>query len=171
MERARSKWSNDPADRELEQKLYHPDDETYRKLVAEKDEVIAQVAAAFADLDKAAAFASAEQLAPLREDFRFLEDAALLQREWIRAYFSMRRFMDNPRAEYRVEVEDALKKLEAQESKPGMNYGRNTATGRRYSIDRFVLEMRWRIANRDRARAEDERILEDVRRRLDVENN
>jgi hypothetical protein len=70
-----------------------------------------------------------------------------------------------------VEVEDALKKLEAQESKPGMNSGRNTATGRRYNIDRFVLEMRWRVANRDRARAEDERILEDVRRRLDVENN
>ena len=171
LERARSKWSNDPADKELEEKLYHPDAETYRRLVAEKDEVVAQVAAAFEDLRQAATHATPEQLAPLMEDFRFLEDAALLQREWIRAYFSMRMYMDQPSEQYRVRMEEALAKLEEYERRPGFTYGRNAGTGRRYNIDRFVLEMRWRVANRTRALAEDARILEEVRQRLDVSSN
>jgi hypothetical protein len=45
------------------------------------------------------------------------------------------------------------------------------STGRRYNIDAFVLEMRWRMANRQRALAEDKRILEEVRRRIDVTKN
>jgi hypothetical protein len=171
LERARSKWTNDPADRALEEKLYHPDEETYRKLVAEKDEVVAQVRASQADLRQAARHATAEQLAPLVEDFRFLQDAALLQREWIRAYFSMRRYMDRPQDEYRQTMEDALRKLEQYEKTPGVSYGLNVSSGRRYNIDAFVLEMRWRVANRARALAEDARILEDVRRRIDVTKN
>ena len=62
-------------------------------------EIATQVAAGIDDLQKAATHASPEKLAPLREDFRFLEDAALLQRQWIRAYFSMRRYMDDPKEE------------------------------------------------------------------------
>src|ERR1051325_8568553 len=61
LERSRYKWTHDPADKELEEKLFHPDDETYRRLVAEKDEVVAQVAAAFADLEKAAEHCPPEQ--------------------------------------------------------------------------------------------------------------
>jgi len=172
LERSRFKWTKDPADKALEEKLYHPDAETFRRLVAEKDMVVAQVGAAFEDLKKAeSAGATAAQLAPLREDFRFLEDAALLQREWVRAYFSLRMYMDKPFDGFRQTMEEALVKLEEYERAPDLNYGRNSSTGRRYNIDRFVLEMRWRAANRDRALAEDARILEEVRKRLDVVGN
>ncbi len=170
LERSRYKWSHDSADKELEQKLYHPDPATYDCLVAEKDEVVRQVHLAQDELKRAGAYCTPEQMAPLVEDFRFLEDAALLQREWIRAYFSMRMYMDESRDEYRKEMEDALGKLETLEKQPGIKYGLNAKTGRRYNIDKFVLEMRWRVANPKRALAEDERILADVRKRLDVAN-
>jgi hypothetical protein len=166
--RSRYKWSRNPADQELEQKFYHPDPAFFQRLVAEKDEVIAQVRAAHEDLRKAARYLAAEQLAPLQEDFRFLQDAALLQREWIRAYFGLRLFMDKPSAESRLTVEDALDKLEHYERTPGVTYGLNPVTGRRYNIDAFSLEMRWRLANRNRALAEDERILEQSRADSDI---
>ncbi len=165
--RSRYKWTHDPADKELEEKLYHPDPETFRKLVAEKDEVIAQVRASQADLRQAARYCTADQLAPLEEDFRFLQDAALLQREWIRAYFAQRMFMDKPTEESRMIVEDALQKMEQIERTPGVTYGLDPATGRRYHIDGFTLEMRWRMANRSRALAEDARILQDARTTVD----
>jgi len=157
--RSRSKWSNDPADKALEEKLYHPDADVFRRLVAEKDEVIAQVGAAQRDLRAASRHLTAEQAAPLREDFDYLLDAALLQREWVRAYFAMRMFMDRPSDEYRDTVEDALAKMEQIERTPGVTYGLDRSSGRRHHIDGFALEMRWRLANRVRARAEDERIL------------
>jgi hypothetical protein len=166
--RSRYKWSHNPADRELEQKFYHPDSAFFQRLVAEKDEVLAQVRAAQDDLRKAARYLTPEQLAPLQEDFRFLQDAALLQREWIRAYFGLRLFMDKPSAESRLIVEDALDKLEHYERTPGVTYGLNPVTGRRYNIDAFSLEMRWRLANRNRALAEDERILEQSRADSDI---
>jgi hypothetical protein len=165
--RSRYKWTHDPADKELEEKLYHPDETTFRKLVAEKDEVIAQVRASQADLRQAARYCTPEQLAPLEEDFRFLLDAALLQREWIRAYFAQRMFMDKPTEESRTIVEDALKKMEQIERTPGVTYGLDAAAGRRYHIDGFTLEMRWRMANRSRALAEDARILQDARTVID----
>src|SRR5581483_4487437 len=168
--RSRYKWSHDPADQALEEKLYHPDAETFRCLVAEKDEVIAQVKASQADLRQAARHATPEQLAPLLEDFRFLLDAAMLQREWVRAYFAERMFMDKPSEESRMVMEDALTRLEQIERTPGVTYGLNPATGRRYNIDGFVLEMRWRVANRARALAEDARILQDARNFADVTN-
>ncbi|HWC59162.1 MAG TPA: hypothetical protein VHC44_05650, partial [Verrucomicrobiae bacterium] len=143
------------------------DPETFRKLVAEKDEVIAQVRASQADLRQAARYCTADQLAPLEEDFRFLQDAALLQREWIRAYFAQRMFMDKPTEESRMIVEDALQKMEQIERTPGVTYGLDPATGRRYHIDGFTLEMRWRMANRSRALAEDARILQDARTTVD----
>ena len=169
--RSRFKWSHNPADEELEQKLYHPDAATFHKLVAEKDEVLAQVRAGQNDLRQAARYLTPEQLAPLEEDFRFLLDAALLEREWVRAYFAMRMFMDKPSDESRIIVEDALQKMEQFERTPGVTYGLNATTGRRYNIDAFALEMRWRMANRARALEEDARILEQARKTGDVANN
>ena len=83
-----------------------------------------------------------------------------MPREWVRAYFGMRMFMDQPNAATRLLVEDGLTKMQQQERTPGIAYGLNAATGRRYNIDAFVLEMRWRMANRNRALLEDERVLE-----------
>lgn len=157
--RSRYKWSQDPADKALEEKLYHPDAETFHRLIAEKDEVIEQVRAAQRDLRAASRHLTAEQAVPLREDFDFLLDAALLQREWVRAYFAMRMFMDRPAPELRDTVEDALAKMEQIERTPGVTYDLDRTTGRRYNIDAFALEMRWRLTNRARAIAEDERIL------------
>jgi len=170
LQRARSKWSKDPADRTLEDHLYHPDEATFRRLLAEKDEVVAEVRASQGDLRQAARYLTAEQLAPLREDFRFLLDAALLQREWIRAYFAQRMFIDAPSPERHKAVEEALARLEQYERTPGVTYGLNTDTGRRYNIDGFAREMRRRMADPAAARAEDERILEITRRAADVAN-
>jgi hypothetical protein len=169
--RSRHKWTLDAADQALEEKLYHPDADTFRRLVTEKDEVVAQVRAGLADLRAAARHLKIDQVAPLREDFNFLLDAALLQREWVRAYFGVRLYMDRPSDEHRTVVEDALARLEQLERTPGVTYGVNPATGRRYNIDGFVLEMRWRMANRARALAEDRRILEEARKVADVSQN
>lgn len=68
-------------------------------------------------------------------------------------------------------VENALRNLESIERTPGVTYGLNLDTGRRYNIDAFVLEMRWRMKNRSRARDEDESILEWVRHKIDVQAN
>jgi hypothetical protein len=157
--RSRYKWSHDPADQALEEKLYHPDPELVRQLVAEKDEVIEQVRAAQREVRAASRYLPPEPAASLVDDFDFLMDAALLQREWIRAYFSLRLFMDHPSEEYRDRVETALAQLEQYERTPGVTYGLDRATGRRYHIGEFALEMRWRLANPARAKAEDERIL------------
>jgi hypothetical protein len=170
LQRSRYKWTHAPADKALEEKLYHPDDETFRRVLAEKDQVVAEVAAAQAELRQAARYLSAAQLAPLREDFRFLEDAALLQREWIRAYFAHRMFIDRPTPERRRLMDAALAKLELLERTPGVSYGVNPETGRRYNIDVFVRELRRRSADVPAARLEDERILDITRRAGDVAN-
>jgi hypothetical protein len=164
--RSRYKWSHDPNDKAFEEKLYHPDAATFERLVAEKDQVIAEVRAGLADVRSASRYLKPEAAAALREDFNFLLDAALLQREWIRAYFAMRLYMDKPAEEHRAVVDDALARLEQQERTPGIVYGLDPATGRRYNIDGFALEMRWRMANRARARTEDERILETEDQRI-----
>jgi hypothetical protein len=166
--RSRYKWTHDPADRELEEKLYHPDAETVRRLVAEKDQVVAAARAALDDLRQAGRHLPPPALARWREDFAFLLDAALLQREWIRAYFALRQYLDRPAEEHRLVLEDALAKLEQQERLPGLTYGLDPATGRRYHIDGFVLEMRWRARNRERALAEDARILDRARAEAEV---
>jgi hypothetical protein len=170
LQRSRYKWTHAPADKILEEKLYHPDEETLQKVVAEKDRVIADVRASQADLRQAARYLTSEQLAPLREDFRFLLDAAQLQREWVRAYFAHRLFIDHPTPEHRRETEDALTKLEEREKAPGMTYGTNPETGRRYNIDGFVKEMRARMADRKAAMEEDAKILDLTRRAGDVAN-
>jgi hypothetical protein len=170
LQRSRYKWTKDPADRALEEKLYHPDEATFRRVLAEKDEVIAQVRASQGDLRQAARYLTAEQLAPLREDFRFLLDAALLQREWVRAYFAQRMFIDAPSVPRRKAVEDALAKLEQYERTPGVTYGLNLETGRRYNIDGFARELHRRMADPAAARAEDERIIDLTKRAADVAN-
>jgi hypothetical protein len=97
-------------------------------------------------------------------------DAALLQREWIRAYFTHRMFIDAPSPQRNKAVEDALARLEQYERTPGVTYGLNQETGRRYNIDGFARELRRRNADPAAARAEDERILELTKRAADVAN-
>jgi hypothetical protein len=120
---------------------------------------IRQAKASLADFEKAAKHLKPEQVTRLRDDFAFLVDAAMLQREWIRAYFAQRIYIDNPSDPWRQTVEDALTKLEQIEKTPGVQYGLNSRTGRRYNIDAFAAKMRSRVANRDAAIAEDEKIL------------
>jgi hypothetical protein len=170
LQRSRYKWTHDPADRALEDKLYHPDEETFRRAVAEKDRVLAEVRAAQADLRQAGRYLTPAQLAPLHEDFRFLLDAALLQREWVRAYFAQRLFVEHPSPSWRRETEEALARLEQLERTPGVSYGLNPETGRRYNIDGFARELRRRLGDRAGAQAEDALILDLTRRAGDVAN-
>lgn len=169
--RSRYKWSHDPADKTLETKLYYPDEEIFNKLVEEKDEVIRQVRASVRDIRQTQRYLTPEQFDPLMEDFRFLLDAALLQKEWIRAFFAQRLFMQHTKDEYKMIVEDALHHLEEMDRIPGISYGLNEETGHRYNIDKFVLEMHWRMMNHKRAIQEDDRILEDIHRAMDVAGN
>ena len=170
LQRSRHKWTNARTDQQLEHQLYHPDDDTFRRVVREKDLVVAQAQAALDDLRQAARYMTAAQVAPLREDFRFLLDAALLQREWVRAYFAHRRFIDDPRDEHRRTMEAALTRLEAIERTPGVTWGLDASTGRRYNIDDFARALRRRSADRRAAIAEDARILALTHRAADAAN-
>jgi hypothetical protein len=168
--RSRFKWTGAAADRDLEDKLYHPDVATFRRAVAEKDAVVAEVQAGQADLREAARYLAAAQLAPLEENFRFLLDAALLQREWVVAYFAQRLYIDRGVESDRQTMEESLAALEQRERAPGISYGLDPETGRRYNIAGFVREMRRRAADRAAAAAEDRRILELTRLAADVAN-
>ena len=168
--RSRYKWTHDPADLKLEEGLYHPTQELFDRLVAEKDAVIEQVRAGMADIDRASGLMTPEQAKPFQEGFRYLLDAAQVQKEWTRAFFAQRMWMNEPSAASQNIVRDALAKLEAMD-RAAVPYGRNAQTGHRYHIDEFVLEMRWRLANRKRALVEDARLLEDTRRLMEVESN
>ena len=169
--RSKYKWTHDPADKKLEEGLYNPDQALFDRLVGEKDQVIEQVHAGMADIERASRFLTPEQAQPFQEGFRFLLDAAEVQKQWTRAYFAERMWMNRPGPQSEAVVRDALAKLEALDQAPGVNYGRNAQTGHRYHIDQFVLEMRWRLANRNRALAEDARLLDDTRRFMQVESN
>ena len=171
LERSLYKWSLDPEDKQREDLFYHPTMEFYGQLVAEKDEVIDEVRAGMADLDKARPHMRPGQMAELDENYRFLLDAARLQREWIRVYFSQAMHVQNPGRRYKAMAEEAIAALEAVEKTPGITYGLNSRTGRRYNIDEFVAKMRERMADPVKARQEDERILAEVRHRMDVEGN
>lgn len=169
--RSRSKWTNDPADYALDEAMYYPDQAMFDRLVAEREEVIRQVRLSQADLERAAPFLAPEQLEPLRAGFEFLLDSGEVTREWVRAFFAQRMWMQQPTAETAAIVEDALSKLEVLGRKPGPGAPSNPNGPMRYNIDDFALEMRWRMANRERALDEDERILEDVRGMMDVDRN
>ena len=171
MLRSRYKWTKDPVDKELETKLYYPDREFYKRAVAEKEEVLRQIRASIKDIEKARRYVSRKQYASLKEDFNFLLDAGMLAREWTRAFLAQRLYMVDPTDEHKRMVFDALAELDKLDRAPGVTYGLNRETGHRYNIDHFVLEMRWRVANRSRARAEDERFLEWVRNKMDVDKN
>jgi hypothetical protein len=170
LQRSRWKWTGADDDRALEQKLYHPDEATVARALEEKDMVVAEVRAARSDLRQAARWLTPAQLAPLEEDFRYLQDAALLQREWIRAYFAQRVYVDGPTPARKRAVEEALDRLEQYERTPGVSYGLNVESGRRHNIDGFVREMRRRVADRRAAQAEDARILQLTRLAADVAN-
>jgi hypothetical protein len=66
------KWTKNPNDLELEEKLYNPDWATYKKLVAEKDQVISKIKASMDDLSLAGRHMTAGQLAPLQDGFEML---------------------------------------------------------------------------------------------------
>ena len=169
--RSRYKWTRDPADQKLEEGLYSPDQALFDRIVGEKDEVIAQVRAGMADIRDAADYMTPDQVQPFEEGFRYLLDAAGLQKEWTRAFFAMRMWMNKPTSGSEMVVDDALARLEAMDRLPGVSYGRDAQTGHRYHIDRFALEVRWRMANRSRALAEDARLLDDTRRLMNVDAN
>jgi len=133
--------------------------------------VLQEVRAGMADLDHARPHMKPGQMAQLDEDFRFLLDAAKLQREWIRVYFSQAMYVQRPDEKYKALAEEAIAALEAVEKTPGITYGRDSGTGRRYNTDQFISKMRERMANPEKARQEDERILDQVRHRMAVEAN
>ena len=152
--------------------LYYPDQATFDRLLAEKDEVLGQVRASMADMRLAARYLTPRQRAPLDEGFQFLLDAAQLQKEWTRAYFAMRLYMQEPAEGFRTIVADALANLEALGDRlRGTSSDRRgpEATGRPFNIDPFVLEMRWRMANRRRAIEEDTKILKDTALMMEVQ--
>ena len=63
-----------------------------------------------------------------------------------------------------------MARLEQIERTPGVTYGLNVETGRRYNIDGFVRELRRRVADPRAARAEDARILALTSTAADVAN-
>ena len=169
--RSRYKWTHDPADKTLEEGLYSPDNVLFARLVDEKEQVIQEARASIDDVQKAARYLSPEQLASLQGGFNYLLDAAELQREWTRAFFAERMWMKEPNEENAMIIRDAIAKLQELDALPGVRYGRDSRTGHRYNIDKFVLEMHWRMANRRRALEEDARILEQTKQLMAVESN
>ena len=170
-QRPQSKWTKDPADKALEDASYNPDRALFDRFVAEKEDVLRQVKASIADIDQAARFMSTAQIKPLRDGFDFLLDAATLYREWTRAYFAQRRWINQPNAVDAAVVEDALARLEKLDRSSGVKYGLDPETGHRYNLDRFVLDMRRRMKDRTAALEEDRRILEGIRLKADVDRN
>ena len=171
LQRSRYKWTLDPADKETEQKLYYPDMQIYRKLVEEKEEVLAQVRLSIEDINLAGKYLNPQDKNELLKEFDFLLDASQLQLEWVKAYFAQRLYMKDPKNEYRIMAENALRRLQELESFQGINYGLDPQTGRRYFIDLFILEMEWRMANRSRAIREDNQILIEVEQKINVDVN
>jgi len=158
--RSRYKWTQDPADKVLETKLLYPDMETYHQLIAEKDEVIRQVRASLADLEKAAPYVPSETMKPLVQSFEFLLDGSYLAREWTCAFFAHRLYIQDPREEYRKMTEDALEQLEKLDKAPGIPYGLDPSASHRYHIADFVKTIRSRLQNPEAAIWEDNAILE-----------
>lgn len=157
--RTRYKWTGDPADKKLENNLIYPDDQIFALLVNEKEKVIEAVRSSMDDLSKAQRWLKPEDNNALKEGFNNLLDAVLLQREWTRAFFAMRLYMQYPEERYEIIVKDALARMQKQEMVAGITDGPDPSAGRRDNIDKFVLEMQWRMANPKRAIEEDKRIL------------
>ena len=169
-QRPASKWTGNPADKALEDASYNPDRALFDRFVAEKDEVLRQVKASIDDIGKAAPSLTPEQKKSLGEGFDFLLDAARLYREWTRAYFAQRRWINQPNAQDAAVAEDALAQLDKLD-RSGPRYGFDAETGHRYNLDRFIADMRRRMKDPEAALAEDRKILEEIRRKADVEKN
>ena len=169
--RSNFKWTQNPEDKETQEKLHNPDMEFYRKLIDEKEQVLENVHASIEDIGIAKRYLTADQYLPLERGFDWLLDAAELQLQWTRAYFAMRMWMNEPQDIYKILMEDALQELEFLDQKSGRRYGLNEDTGSRYHIDQFVTEMRWRTLSdrtRSRARNEEQCRMAWIRHRGDV---
>lgn len=169
--RSNAKWIPTPENFEMEKLLHNPTPDLFRRVVAEKDDVLRQIRESTADIERAAAYLTPEQAHAWREGFRFLDDAATLQREWVRAYFAHRIYIHKNDADYGAIARDALLRLEELDRDPSRPWGRSPDSRHRYFIDRFVLELRWRMSNRAGALREDAWIKEDAKRQLNVNAN
>lgn len=169
--RSNAKWTRTPEDIEMEKLLYNPTPELFRRLVAEKDQVLREVRAGAAEVELAAAYLTPEQAREWRDGFRFLDDAATLQREWVRAYFAHRIYVQQGDVDFRAIALDALHRLEELDRDPSRPWGRTPDSRHRYFIDKFAIELRWRMANRAGALREDAWVIEDAKRQLNVNAN
>jgi hypothetical protein len=80
--------------------------------------------------------------------------------------------MQEPAEGHEAVVADALANLEAMGDRlRGTSSDRRgpEAAGRPFNIDPFVLEIRWRMANRRRALEEDAKILKDTALMMEVQ--
>lgn len=160
--RSNAKWTQDPRDAETEKLIYAPTPDFYRRVLAEKDEVLRAIAAGTAEVERAAVHLTPEQARVWRDGYRALDDAVTLLREWVRAYFAHRIFLLHGDTDFRAIARDALARLEELDRDPSRPWGRVPDSPHRYFIDKFALELRWRMANRTRALKDDERILADA---------
>ena len=68
MLRSRYKWTKNPADKELETKIYYPDMDVFNKLVAEKEEVLDQVKLSIVD-ENIAGKSKTTYISPIKSPF------------------------------------------------------------------------------------------------------
>lgn len=163
------KWTHNPEEKALEQAFYHPDKALFEKLVAEKDQIIAMTQQSIADLQLACRYVDAAKLNPLMNGFRCLLEACNMQKQWVRAYFGMRIYMDNATDENSLIVEDALQKIELMNRTYTTPWAQTPYRDNRVYVDQFVLEMRWRMKNRSRSIEEDKRLMQETIKEMEVD--
>lgn len=156
------KWTLNPAHKELENAFYRPDRALFDKMVREKDEVIEMTNQSIKDLALARRFLNNSELAPLENGFKCLLQTCKIQKQWLRAYMGMRMYMDLPNEENLMIVEDALQKLDALNKPPTIPWAVTPYEDNSGNVDRFILEMRWRVNNRTRAMEEDKRLMQEI---------
>jgi hypothetical protein len=107
-----AKW--DPAYKQTEEHLLHPNEAVYREIMREKEEAI-ELTRRSLEVLRAGKFAfEPEKYAELRERFEKLMRCARLWKELTDAYFRWRMFDQNPGEKERVRLELALSGLEAE---------------------------------------------------------
>jgi hypothetical protein len=161
--RSRYKWTNDDADMQLEHRLYYPDTDIYAKLIQEKKEVIEQARLSIADIELASRYLLPREAEPIKDSFLFIARAAQMELQFTIAFFSHRRWLQDPQSRYVTEVEDALRKLEIMPLADPALYDRDKITNEflpmSYYVKSFVEKIRNRMQDREAAIAEDNRIL------------
>lgn len=153
------KWTGNPADRVLQDQLYHPDLDTYNLIMDERAAVVAAADASYADIQKAKPYLEPAQVAQLEESFRFLVDAARVQRACAALFWSQMMYVNGPTAENRERAEKAITTVQQVDNDPDFRYGLDPKTGSRYGMVRLIQEMRSRMDNLEAARAEDQKII------------